>query len=180
MIEKLDFKIDLPSIAKDVETVINMARWDEDNQIGLTHRPGAKSLWKDAVGSLHNSNYVDHSTSESEFTEINYLIPDTLKQMLLGFAKFQGIHLGRVRIMRLPSKRGLTVHRDTTIRYHLVINTNIDSFFGFRDLRQIDGVAAKCYHIPADGHFYKVDTTKIHFVYNGGKTDRTHIVIVPK
>jgi len=176
MIEKLDFKVDLPAVIKDVETVANMARWDEDNQIGLTHRPGAKSLWKDAVGSLHN----DATRSENEFTEINYLIPSTLKQILIDFAEFQGIHLGRVRIMRLPSKRGLTVHRDITVRYHLVINTNIDSFFGFRDLRQIDGVAAKCYHIPADGHFYKVDTTKIHFVYNGGKTDRTHIVIVPK
>jgi hypothetical protein len=176
MIEKLDFKVDLPMVVKDIETVANMARWNEDNQIGLTHRPGAPYMWKDAVGSLHN----DTTKSENEFTEINYLIPLTLKQMLIDFAEFQGIHLGRVRIMRLPSKRGLTVHRDTTVRYHLVINTNIDSFFGFRDLRQVDGVAAKCYHIPADGHFYKVDTTKIHFVYNGGKTDRIHIVIVPR
>ena len=178
MIEKLDFKTDLPLLLKDVETVINMARWDDENQIGLTHRPGAKSLWKDAVGSLYEG--FDKKADESEFTEINYFLPTLLKQTLIDFAESQNIKLGRVRVMRLLSKRGLTVHRDTSVRYHFVLKTNIDSFFGFRDLRQIDGVAAKCYHIPADGYFYKVDTTKIHFVYNGGKTDRIHIVIVPR
>jgi hypothetical protein len=38
-------------------------------------------------------------------------------------------------------------------------------------------VSAKCYHIPADGYFYKVDTTKDHFVYNGGWEPRIHLVI---
>jgi len=180
MIEKLNFKADLPLILKDVDTVINMAHWDDTNQIGLTHRPGAKSLWKDAVGSLYSDNKSDKFANEQDFTEINYFLPILLKQTLLDFADSENIKLGRVRIMRLLPKRGLSVHRDETIRYHLVLKTNIDSFFGFRDLKRTNGVDATCYHMPANGHFYKVDTTKFHFVYNGGKTDRTHLVIVPR
>jgi hypothetical protein len=180
MIEKLDFKVDLPSVMEDINKILELSPWDDTHQIGLTHRPGATNPWKDAVGSLYAENGKDQLGDERDFTELNSQIPDTLKNLLLDFAQSQTIKLGRVRIMRLLSKRGLTVHRDTSVRYHLVLKTNIDSFFGFRDLKQTNGVAANCYHIPADGYFYKVDTTKIHFVYNGGKTDRIHIVIVPR
>jgi len=182
MIEKLNFKADLPAVLADVDRVVELSPWNEDQQIGLTHRPTADptKLWKDAVGTLRKSEYVDNSTTEYEYTEINHLIPETLKQLLLDFANSQNIKLGRVRIMRLMPKRGLTVHRDTSVRYHLVLKTNIDSFFGFRDFLNKDGSVAKCYHVPANGYFYKVDTTKFHFVYNGGKTERIHIVIVPR
>jgi hypothetical protein len=179
MIEKLDFKANMLTVLNDVDTIVKMFPWDEDHQIGLTHRPGATNLWKDAVGRLYANNGRTQIGSEYQFTELNPQIPETLKTLLLDFAQSQNIKLGRVRIMRALPKRGLSVHRDTTVRYHLVLKTNIDSFFGFRDLKQVDGVAARCYHMPADGHFYKVDTTKFHFIYNGGKTDRIHLVIVP-
>jgi len=179
MIEKLDFKVNLQDVLNDVDTIVKMSPWDEDNQIGLTHRPGAIHLWKDAVGSLYSQDKVDKIADESEFTEINHLLPESFKKMLLDFAESEKIKLGRVRLMRLLSRRGLSVHRDTSVRYHLVLKTNIDSFFGFRDLKRTNGIDANCYHLPADGHFYKVDTTKFHFVYNGGKTERIHLVLVP-
>jgi len=179
MIEKLDFKANMQDVLNDVDTIVKMSPWDEDNQIGLTHRPNATNLWKDAVGSLY-TNGKSSGVSEHEFTELNTQIPETFRTLLLDFAQSQNIKLGRVRIMRALSKRGLTVHRDTSVRYHLVLKTNIDSFFGFRDLKQTNGVAAHCYHMPADSHFYKVDTTRFHFIYNGGKTERIHLVIVPR
>jgi hypothetical protein len=180
MIEKLNFSTDLSLVKADVNHILTLTQWGDENQIGLTHRPNAKNGWKDAIGSMFSADLKDRLGNEWEFTEFHKDLPPTLKQILLDFAAGVGIRLGRIRLMKLPSKRGLTVHRDTSVRYHLVLDTNIDSFFGFRDLKQVDGVAAKCYHIPADGHFYKVDTTKFHFVYNGGKTERTHIVIVPR
>jgi len=180
MIEKLDFKANMAQVLNDIDTIIKMSPWDDDHQIGLTHRPNAENLWKDAVGSLYTATGKSNGASEYQFTELNSQVPETLKTLLLNFAQSQGIKLGRVRIMRALPKRGLTVHRDTTVRYHLVLKTNIDSFFGFRDLKQVDGVVAKCYHMPANGHFYKVDTTKFHFIYNGGKTERIHLVIVPR
>jgi hypothetical protein len=180
MIEKLDFKVDMVSVLTDIDTIVKMSPWDEDHQIGLTHRPEATDLWKDAVGSLYTNDGKSTGVSEHEFSELNAQLPETFRTLLLNFAQSQNIKLGRVRIMRALSKRGLTVHRDTSVRYHLVLKTNIDSFFGFRDLKQTNGVAAHCYHMPADSHFYKVDTTKFHFIYNGGKTERIHLVIVPR
>jgi len=179
MIEKLDFQANMQDVLNDVDTIVKMSPWDQDNQIGLTYRLNATNLWKDAVGSLYN-NGKSTGVSEHEFTELNTQIPETFRTLLLDFAQSQNIKLGRVRIMRALSKRGLTVHRDDSVRYHLVLKTNIDSFFGFRDLKQTNGVAAHCYHMPADSHFYKVDTTKFHFIYNGGKTERIHLVIVPR
>jgi hypothetical protein len=180
MIEKLDFKANMIQVLSDIDDVLKLSPWDDDNQIGLTHRPGANNVWKDSVGSLYAENKIDQIASENDFTELNTQVPDTLKTLLLDFSQSQNIRLGRVRIMRALSRRGLSVHRDTSVRYHLVLKTNIDSFFGFRELKQVDGVAAKCYHMPADGYFYKVDTTKFHFIYNGGKTDRIHLVICPR
>jgi hypothetical protein len=178
MIEKLDFKVNMITVLTDIDRILKLSPWDNDHQIGLTHRPCSTNPWKDAVGSLY-ADGKSTGVSENEFTELNAQIPETLRTLLLDFAQSQNIKLGRVRIMRALPKRGLSVHRDTTVRYHLVLKTNIDSFFGFRDLKQVDGVAAKCYHMPLDGYFYKVDTTKFHFIYNGGKTDRIHLVIVP-
>ena len=80
--------------------------------------------------------------------------------------------------MRLLPKTGLSVHSDTSERYHLVIKTNKDAFIA-QTMNNI-GIAAVCYHIPADTTFYKVDTTKKHFVYNGGNEERIHLVISPK
>jgi Aspartyl/Asparaginyl beta-hydroxylase len=179
MIEKLQFEADMTTILKDIDSITSLSPWDEHNQIGLTYRPGAIQVWKDAVGSLYNDN-GDQIGDERDFTELNPQIPETLKTLLTDFAQSQNIKLGRVRIMRALPKHGLSVHRDTSVRYHLVLKTNINSFFGFRDLLRKDGVDARCYHIPCDGHFYKVDTTKYHFIYNGGKTERVHLVIVPR
>ena len=180
MIEKLDFKANMQDVLNDIDTITSMSPWDDDHQIGLTHRPNATNLWKDAVGSLYTNDGRSTGVSEQDFTELNPQIPEKFRTLLLDFAQSQNIKLGRVRIMRALSKRGLTVHRDTSVRYHLVLKTNIDSFFGFRDLKQTNGVAAHCYHMPSDGHFYKVDTTRFHFIYNGGKTERIHLVIVPR
>jgi hypothetical protein len=72
-------------------------------------------------------------------------------------------------------KSGLSVHPDFEHRYHLSIVTNKYSYFG-EHVGETD-VSAKCYHIPSDGYFYKVDTTREHFVYNGGWEPRIHLVL---
>jgi uncharacterized RmlC-like cupin family protein len=77
--------------------------------------------------------------------------------------------------MRLMPKTGLTVHADFETRYHYVIKTNPNAFFG--EKIEENEVAAVCYHMPADGHFYHVDTTRPHFVYNGSFEPRIHLVI---
>jgi hypothetical protein len=80
--------------------------------------------------------------------------------------------------MRLLPKTGLMMHQDAEKRIHLVITTNKGCFVSTPETVE-DGAdyQIKGYHIPADTHFYKIDTTLYHFVYNAGNTERVHLVI---
>lgn len=177
-IEKLNFNVDLDQMRKDLTRVLNLTDWTS-NQIGLSHRtPPQSDTWKDCVGSLYDRENNVELVSESEFTEINTLTPEYTKHILEQLSDKEHIKLGRVRFMRLLPKTGLSVHKDNSIRYHLVLETNQYAYVA-QGLEQLS-LRAVCHHIPADGHFYKVDTTKEHFVYNGGKTERIHLVICPR
>jgi hypothetical protein len=171
-LEKLNIKVDIVQVRNDLATILNLTDWS-GNQIGLTHRalPQA-NLWKDCIGRLDIE-----LMSESNFSELNEQTPSYTKHILHQLANTENIKLGRARFMRLLPNQGLSVHKDNSIRYHLVLETNQHSYIA-QGVNQTD-FKAVCYHIPSDGHFYKVDTTKEHFVYNGGKTERIHLVICP-
>jgi hypothetical protein len=177
MINKLFVTADLEQVKNDLAVVLTYTEWGEDNQISLKHRTGAINTWKDGIGSLYDKTSRSDTAHEKDFTEYNAQLPEYTLNLLKEFSQSQGFKLGRVRYMRQLSKRGLSVHKDTSKRYHLAIQTNEFAYFGFG----IDKgpVKAFCYHIPADGNFYMADTTKQHFVYNGGWEDRVHLVICP-
>jgi len=177
-IEKLAFTGDVEQVKRDLDAVLQMTGWGNYNQISLTHRPGAIDPWTDGLGSLYDKvNKVDIA-HEADFTEYNALLPEYTKTLLQYVSKQMNFELGRVRFMKQESKRGLSVHSDTSRRYHLVLQTNPNAFFGFTTART--GITALCYHLPCDGNFYSVDTTKEHFVYNGGWEERIHLVICPR
>jgi hypothetical protein len=43
--------------------------------------------------------------------------------------------------------------------------------------RSVLPTTSVCYHLPADGIWYKVDTREVHWVYNGGEEERIHLVV---
>ena len=172
-IKRLDVQADLEQINLDLEHVLTKTQWGAENQIGLTHRPTPVDVWKDATGSLYDRVNNVELVSEQAFTELNAEFPEYTKTVLTRL----GITLGRVRYMRLAPKTGLSVHADNSVRYHLVLRTNPHAYIA-QTMR--GPIGAVCYHMPADTHFYKVDTTLEHFVYNGGSTDRIHLVICPR
>lgn len=178
-IEKIkNIDVDIEKIKADLSWVLLQTQWAPENQIGLVHRPYAEhNKWKDCVGSLYDKEKKIELVQEDEFTEINTNTPDYTKRMLNLLAQQEGFKLGRVRYMLLEPKRGLTVHHDTSVRYHLVIETNPYAYVAQTVNNPV--MKAVCYHIPADGSFYCVDTTKEHFVFNGGTEPRIHIVICP-
>lgn len=176
-IEKLNFTVDLEQVRKDLETILEKTTW-HNNQIGLTYRPGAKDPWNDSTGSLYDRINNIELVKESEFTEFNTNTPSYLTHILNTLCEIQNFEIGRARFMRLLPKSGLSVHSDTSERYHLVIKTNIDAFIAHT--MKASGMAAICFHLPDNATFYKVDTTKKHFVYNGGSEERIHLVISPK
>jgi len=184
-IKKTSVSADLKLLLDDYYNVVNKIGWprkaDENdktlstNQIGLNHRPNANDPWLDNVGSLFDINTRTFVAQETDFTVLNKDLGSYTKEFLNKLALEEGITLGRVRYMRLPEKSGLTVHQDLEQRYHVALETNPNAFFG--EVIENEDFAAKCHNIPADGSVYKVDTTLPHFVYNGSRKDRIHLVI---
>lgn len=184
-ITKTDFQADHNLMLKDMHDFINNAGgWPEAqtingkyysaNQIGLKSRSNAEHPLIDSVGSLYDKVNKVFTGQESDFSEWVDIAPSYTKTVIEELEKAHNIKFGRIRYMRLMTKTGLSVHFDTETRYHYVLDTNDNAFFGEKTQGEL---AAKCYHIPTDGYFYHVDTTRNHFVYNGGWEPRIHLVI---
>jgi len=182
-IQQLEYTANLDQMKADLDTLLAKTPWPSmdlvsqapGNQIGVTYRIGAKNIILDASGSLYDKEKKLFIAKESDFTEINPNIGQYTKNILATLAEQEHTKFGRIRYMRLLPKTGLSIHADLEMRYHFVLETNRYALFG--DASPDLDMAAKCYHMPADGHFYKVDTTREHFVFNGGWEPRIHLVI---
>lgn len=171
-IKKLKYTADISKVNQDLELILqNYCTWEPEWQIGLRHRSGSLNPWKDAVGGLPNHE------QESTFSIWHKNCPEYTKQILDELALQEKVTWGRIRFMLANPKQGLSMHIDHQPRYHLVIKTNPSAIFG--ECFKHNQVRSICYHIPANSHWYKVDTTREHFIYNGGLTPRIHLVCCP-
>lgn len=166
---------DHSKMVNDVDKIIQQAGWGDKNQISLNSRPSDQNPWHDGVGAVTNRATGERLIYESDFTVWND-IPEFIKNSLLELQYQEKITFGRIRLMKLQPQRGLSVHADFETRYHYVIQTNMRCYFGFSQIEDQTQPTAFCWHMPSDGQWYHVDTTKLHFVYNGSNTDRIHIV----
>lgn len=180
LIKPTGLQVNIDLINRDCDQLIRQVGWGQQNQIGLNSRDQADNIWFDAAGSLYNRTTKEFIGREQDFCNINPL-PTYLRDQLLKLQQSVDIKFGRIRIMRLLPKTGLTVHSDSEPRYHLVLKTNQWCYFCFNesqpDQHQDQDCRAYCYHIPLDSQWYFCDTTKTHWVYNGGQTERIHIVV---
>jgi len=174
-IQKLSLNIDAEQMLTDFNTVLSVCPWPIGNQIGLRHRTGAIDHWTDGAGSLYDYESNTHNANESVFANWNPAAPEYLKSIVATLLGSYQWGIGRVRYMRLLPKTGLTVHNDLEPRFHYVFDTNQYCYICDSQPKN----HAICYHLPADGNFYQVDTTRNHYVYNGGTTERIHLVICP-
>jgi len=178
-LEKLNLTIDLNQVILDMHEIVNLAGWGDINQISLVHRPNIvdkNEQWRDGIGSLFNGK--EKIAQESDFTVVNELVPEYTKKILNDLAQSQNISIGRARLMNLPIHCGLGVHEDESVRYHLAIVTHKHAYMGVVSKNEM--IPVMCYHIPADGCFYKADTRMQHFVFNGNRYQRVHLVICPR
>ena len=170
------------SMRASVYNIIDSVGWSDRNQIGLNYRLGAVDTWRDAVGSLRHTN-----SKESDFNQFNN-IPSYLMEQLEILKAHHNFTFGRIRIMRMLPRAGLSVHRDHETRFHYVIDTNPKAYFLHTRPNCLEVIQSNTihseqtslgeyYHLPADGRWYHVDTREIHTVYNGGDIDRIHIVV---
>jgi hypothetical protein len=184
-ITKTNFIAEYNQMYKDMTDFINiMGDWPDAqtingkyysaNQIGLKCRKDCEHPILDSVGSLYDKEKGIFTGTERDFNQWVDNVPEYTRQRIEDLELYRNIKFGRIRYMRLMPKTGLSVHFDTETRYHYVLDTNINSFFGEKTEGEL---AAHCYHLPADSHFYHVDTTRKHFVYNGGWEPRIHLVL---
>jgi hypothetical protein len=176
-INKLSVQVDMEEILSDMYEVLDLYNWNENNQIGLRHRLNCENKWTDSIGGLYDKSTSIRLANEKDFSEWNDSIPLYTKTMLETLATSEGISWGRIRYMRLMPKTGLSIHRDDKARYHLALITDKNSIFA----ECFNNTDIRCtgYNIPVNGHFYKVDTTRYHFVYNGSWEPRIHLVCCP-
>jgi len=180
-IEQTDFKVNLDWAIQDMEEILDHFNFDWQNgsvlgnSIGLNHRPGAENPYLDNFGSLYDKEQGKFVAKETDFCEWVPGMPSYTKEIIEELAEREKFNIGRVRYLRLQKRSGLSVHIDMEPRYHLVLKTHPNAFIG----KTVQGEehAALCYHMPADGHFYRADTEQEHFVYNGSWEDRIHLVI---
>lgn len=177
-IEKLDFYTNSLRCLSSVNEILKTTDY-LNNQIGLRHRPDAKNIWHDCVGSLYDRKNDVQLNKESEFCVWSISEDNFIRVQVEQLAHKFNFQIGRVRIMKLPPFKGLSVHSDLENRYHLVLHTNNYSYVSHNinehnfELKEI----GKFYHIPNNNYWYKIKTTEKHWVYNGGNTDRIHLVV---
>lgn len=182
-IKRLNDTANLDIVKQCIEEILAKRPWPngsaEDcsivNQIGLRHRPDATNKWLDASGGAKDN---QEGKQETDFSVWNKDVPQYLVDVIERVAHENNFKIGRVRIMRLIPKTGLMMHKDAEKRVHLVVTTNIGCVICTPTTVEAGAdYNIRGYHIPADEHFYKIDTTVHHFVYNSGDTERVHLVI---
>jgi len=125
-----------------------------DTQIGLQTVPGITDPFY-ATGRI-----TDKQHKETDFTE--FLFDMTYTNSIL---KENNVY--RARVMRMRPKTCYTYHQDYTKRFHIPLITNESCFML---------IEKEAIHLPADGSYYIVDTTKKHTAINASLEDRIHIV----
>tara|TARA_B100001094_G_scaffold194085_1_gene187944 strand:- start:532 stop:990 length:459 start_codon:yes stop_codon:yes gene_type:complete len=146
--------LDLEKIKKELQTLPDMTNI---SQIGLQ---GTKDNL-DPFLSVGTINKIE-KYKETDFVVPIFDIP-YINSIMAELKMF------RTRLMILKPRECYTYHYDFSKRIHIPVITNESCFIvENRQLR----------HLPADGNYYVVDTTKMHTALNGSRDneDRLHIV----
>jgi hypothetical protein len=156
--------VNLRALRASAEAILKRFPFNEKRQVCLTHRAEIVDSSQKVYGGTGPLNHG----SEFDFGVLN---EDFHGTYLYDF--FKGAQrrwkLGRTRLMLLPPRVCYPMHQDVSpYRYHIALQTNEYCFFTFAD--------GKMFHVPADGHIYRLNGTRIHSAFNGGKTERIHIV----
>ena len=164
MIEKLDFNVDINRLRSDTKKVLTEYPVNDQNQICFQNtKPNLTDVYE-GTGDARLPYCPTYNKPEKDFIYFNNEFKDTIfYDISLKFS-------GRMRLHVLSSKTCYWMHLDPNIiRYHFAIFTNDNCFILYKNKNH--------YHIPADGHCYKMDARIDHTALNAGKENRIHLVI---
>tara|TARA_Y100000739_G_scaffold214700_1_gene208678 strand:- start:435 stop:1013 length:579 start_codon:yes stop_codon:yes gene_type:complete len=107
-----------------------------------------------------------NKVDETQYTELCKPFKGTYVEEIYAEIS-QRWKIGRFRFLMKPPRSCLSWHRDPEKRLHIPIITNPGCRMVIED---------ESFHMPADGSLYITDNTKYHNFFNGGETDRIHLV----
>jgi hypothetical protein len=128
--------------------------------VAMTSKPGVEDPLHEGISAKPDE--------EMLYSVINPEFRGTYFEEILTSLPFP---FGRTRIMWIPPQKCYPVHTDHSIRYHLALDTHDGAFIMYPE-------AGKIYHIPADGHLYRMDARLPHTAVNCGPLERAHMVII--
>ncbi len=161
MIQATEILQDLDPVRSAVAGVDALLK--EHGQLSVTSRPGAAEPLLDALG------WLPEDAREADYSVVNEEFRGGAIEELLRKLPFRH---GRVRLMRLAPKSCLSIHKDSTRRYHYAVRTSPDCY-----LVEMNATSGIFHHIPADGRLYEMDARRTHTAINAGREGRVHIVI---
>lgn len=156
-IKILDQIKDFGSLKSEVIHLIRNYRNDSD-QIMLQSEDN-NSDWSSGSGSLRLLN-----KDERIFCNLNTELRGTLIETIVN--KYNAY---RSRIMFVPPRKCYSIHADPSYRIHIPIETNIMSYMVW----PLDSIVYK-FEL---GNVYWTDTKKMHTFFNGGTSERIHLVL---
>ena len=173
-IQKLDYRFEIDELQDALDYILALADIDRMQQIGLTHITGLyNDKWYQSCGSLVNTivnGLLVKKTfpmTESDFPQIIEEVKSTYFYHVYTTLSTE-FKIGRMRIMKMKPWACLTWHHDTSKRIHIPIISNPGNRIAIDD---------GCYHLPANGDVYLVNTAKNHSAFNGGTQDRYTLLI---
>jgi len=179
-IEKIEsLHLDYEKMREDYNTVLSLALPNGWDQSAILQAKQVNLRGEHLIPSF-NSEDADPKNTERLAKEMfsfwNDSAPKYTRDAIEELCYITGFKLTRARYLCQAPGRGLSVHKDPGVRFHFVLDTNPQSlFFNVKDTPLHENMDT--YHLPCGSHFYKIDTTQDHFVYNAGHTNRIHLVI---
>lgn len=153
------YNFDVERLKENVYAVAEQAGWGTHNQIAITHPPGTVD-WFIPTGPM---------VTCKNFTEMNKFLEGTYYEEVHK-TLYEDYPFTRVRIMKLPAARSLSLHSDFQPRLHIPLVTN-------EQCMMVIGDQVK--HMPADGRVWWTNTVKPHCAFNAnieGTFERLHLL----
>lgn len=168
MVQKLNFHFDLQKIRAETDFLLNTVdlAQREVKQILLTCPEGSKDPDFYGTGKIYDSAHKKYTIPQTSFRTFNPRLRGSYLENLWRNFPFP---VGRVRLMMLTQKHSYSLHRDAEPRFHIAVHTHPDCYLIYRNSPQ-------WYHVPADGHLYRVESDHPHSAINCSDTLRVHLV----
>lgn len=168
MVKKLEYYYDLQQIKAEVASALKAIDISKltVKQLLLTCPTETSNHDFYGTGKIYDKTQKKYLIPQESFCEFNPRFRDTYLESIWKDFPFP---VGRVRLMMLTQKHAYSLHCDAEPRFHIAVDTNPDCYLIYKD-------RPEWFHVPADGHLYRVETNYFHSAMNCSEELRTHIV----